>query len=92
MPRVVWAATAREDLIAIRKRLKQHSSDAAARVAERIRLRVRDLKDHPEIGRPGRVGATRELVITETEYLVIYVVSDHDTVVLLTVVSGRQDR
>lgn len=91
MPRVVWTAAAREDLIAIRKRLKQYSPNAAARVAERIRRRVIDLRDHPEIGRPGRVIGTRELVITDTDFLLIYVV-DNDTTILLTVVNGKQDR
>lgn len=43
------------------------------------------------MGKSGLIPGTRELVITETPYVVIYVV-ESEGVVLLGVVHGRQDR
>jgi toxin ParE1/3/4 len=41
-------------------------------VANRILKAVDLLQSHPEIGRPGRVVGTRELVIPDTPYIVPY--------------------
>ena len=45
---------------------------AAGRVVARILSAVELLKGNPAMGRPGRVPGTRELVVTETPYLVPY--------------------
>ena len=46
--------------------------DAAREIYAHIRARVADLANHPEIGRPGRVFGTRELVIEKYPCLVPY--------------------
>ncbi|ETW95415.1 MAG: hypothetical protein ETSY1_30775 [Candidatus Entotheonella factor] len=45
--------------------------------------------EHPHLGRVGRVADTRELVITDTPYIVPYMVSE-DRIILLRVLHGAQ--
>jgi len=56
--------------------------DAAQRVYDRILRSVRDLADMPNMGRPGRVEDTRELVIPNTLYIVAYTVFDEQVVII----------
>jgi len=49
----------------------------------------KDLAEHPELGRLGRVRGTRELVVTGTRYLLIYRVKG-DEIQILRVLHGRQ--
>ena len=46
--------------------------EAEARLVERIAASVERLKNHPALGRPGRLPNTRELVIAGTPYIVAY--------------------
>ncbi len=41
-------------------------------VYEEIRSQVAMLANHPQMGRPGRVRGTRELVVNRTPYVVAY--------------------
>ncbi|WP_238947807.1 type II toxin-antitoxin system RelE/ParE family toxin [Caldimonas brevitalea] len=43
------------------------------------------LLQHPEIGRPGRVSGTRELVISGFPYVIPYAIRDNESIVLLRV-------
>lgn len=45
---------------------------AARRVVGRIFEAVEQLSNHPGTGRPGRVPGTRELVVSNTRYIVPY--------------------
>jgi toxin ParE1/3/4 len=51
--------------------------------------RVDTLADHPEIGRPGRIPGTRELVITNTPFVVPYRVRG-DLIEVLSVFHGAR--
>ncbi len=55
--------------------IAREDPEAAARTVGRVRRAVRRVARHPEIGRPGRVSGTRELVVAETPYVVPYRVS-----------------
>ena len=46
------------------------------RTAERIIEATDRLEQFPYLGRPGRVNATRELVVPRTPYLLIYRIRD----------------
>lgn len=85
--RVSWQEDAIGDLIALRRYIAQENPRAAGQVAERIRLATRNLKAHPEIGRPGKIENTRELVIPGLPYIVIYRVY-RETAVILRVLHG----
>lgn len=45
---------------------------AAVEQGDRIHDQVDQLLDHPDLGRPGRVEKTRELVISRTPFIVVY--------------------
>tara|TARA_R110000787_G_scaffold75747_11_gene167500 strand:+ start:1100 stop:1387 length:288 start_codon:yes stop_codon:yes gene_type:complete len=70
---LLWSPEALQDLTDIRAYIAQDDPHAAKVVVERIvRLVAEQVPDNPEIGRPGRVAGTRELVITRTPFVVPY--------------------
>ena len=71
--------------------IRQLSPAGAKRIGSRVLEVVRHLRRHPEMGRESLVPGMRELVVTQTELIVLYVV-ENEAVVVLGVVSGRQDR
>jgi toxin ParE1/3/4 len=52
--------------------IADENPDAAERVEDRLVAATRHLLSHPEMGRPGRVPGTRELVVASTSYIVPY--------------------
>lgn len=87
--RVEWTAAAEESLLAIARYIAVETPRAALAVYEEIRRQVANLAEHPEIGRPGRVRGTRELVITRTPFIAAYRVKQ-EAVTVLAVLHGRQ--
>jgi toxin ParE1/3/4 len=77
------------DLEAIYEYIALDSLRSAWRTVERIAELLDLLEEHPYAGRPGRVGGTRELVITRTNYLAIYRI-DGDVVDIVRILHGRQ--
>jgi toxin ParE1/3/4 len=59
-------------------------------VAERILASVSLLAEHPNLGRPGRVAGTRELVVPGTPYVIPYRVKANRLEVI-AVFHGRQN-
>ncbi len=73
MTTLVWSGLALQDLEAARAYIAQDNPAAAQRVVLRILEVVEQLlTSNPEIGRPGRVSGTRELVVPETPFIVPY--------------------
>ncbi len=70
--KIVWSPTAVEDLKHLRSYIANDDPGAAAKVAKAILEGVENLREHPSMGRPGRVPHTRELVITRTPLIVPY--------------------
>jgi toxin ParE1/3/4 len=69
----VWSPEAIEDLIALREYIAQDDPSAARRIGLHIIENIETLlPNNPEMGRPGRVPATRELVIPRTPFVVPY--------------------
>ena len=67
----IWSPEAIADLAALRAYIAQDDPAAAQRVALHIIRNVETLlPNSPEMGRPGRVPGTRELVIPRTPYIV----------------------
>ena len=64
--------------------------EAARRLVDHIEEGVRRLSLHPNIGRPGRVPGTRELVIAGTPFLVVYRVAAGQAVVLAVLHGARR--
>ncbi len=86
---ISWRGRALEDLETARLYITASNPHAARRVLEAILAAVSRLSDTPEIGRPGRVAGTRELVIPRTPYIVAYTVLA-DEIVILDVLHGAQ--
>jgi addiction module RelE/StbE family toxin len=70
--RIIWLPAAGQDLVEIRHYIAEAHPAAAAQVAKRILDTVAYLRDHPEIGRVGRIPGTRELVLPGLPYIVPY--------------------
>jgi toxin ParE1/3/4 len=88
--RLVWSAESAEDLAALRAFIAADSPSAAKRVVRRIAEVVESLRpQNPEIGRRGRALGTRELVISQTPFLVAYRVHN-ETIEILRVLHGGQ--
>ena len=81
---VKWLRTALRNLDAEAAYIAQDDPAAARRVVQRVLKSVAMLGGQPEIGRPGRVPHTRELVVPDTRYIVPYRVRG-DTVQVLRV-------
>ena len=69
---VVWLPRAIKDRDAQIDYIAQDNPRAAVSQGDRIHEQVDQLLDHPEMGRPGRVEGTRELVISSTPFIVVY--------------------
>jgi toxin ParE1/3/4 len=75
--RIIWSPEATEDLADLRDYIARDNPDAAQRVAARIFQTIeRNLSENPELGHPGRVPDTRELVIPHTPVIIPYRLND----------------
>ncbi len=69
---ILWTDPAEADLDGILDHILAENPQAALSVYERIHERVGRLASFPYTGRPGRLHDTRELIIPETPYIVVY--------------------
>lgn len=63
---------------------------AARRIVARIRSAVEHLRAHPKLGRPGRVAGTRELVVSDTPFIVPYRVRESGIEILTVLHAARR--
>jgi plasmid stabilization system protein ParE len=70
--RVRWLRKALRNLDAEASYIATDDPAAARLVVARVLAAVATLADQPGLGRPGRVPATRELVVRKTRYIVPY--------------------
>ena len=87
--KIVWSRRTIQHLVSLRKFIAKDSDQNAALVAKRILESVDLLQSHPEMGRPGRVLGTRELVIPDAPYIAPYRVR-RDRLELIAVFHGHQ--
>jgi len=90
MYRLVWSREALDDLEELRSYIAADNPRAALGVFVRIVDLVALLPQQPDIGRPGRVPGTRELVVPNTPCIVAYSVVGADTVRVLGVRHGAR--
>ncbi len=83
--RLRWLKAALADLDEIFDYVAEDDVQAAARVLERIEQAVNALKQHPELGRSGRVTGTREFVVAGLPYSVVYRISPLQAIEILAV-------
>jgi toxin ParE1/3/4 len=71
--KIVWTARAQQHLRASYEYwTREKSEDAADLMLDRIFSAAELLEDHPELGRRGRVAATREFVLNPLPFLLAY--------------------
>jgi toxin ParE1/3/4 len=87
---IVWRGQAETDLHRIFDFVLQYDPEAAGRLCDRIERRVAQLRDHPLMGRPGRVGGTRELIVAGTPYIVACRVAGTQIDILAVIHASRR--
>jgi toxin ParE1/3/4 len=87
---IVWRRMALDDLEDARRYIARDNPRASARVYSAILTSVGRLANHPNLGRPGRVGGTRELVVPRTPYIVAYTVIDEAVMILSVMHTARK--
>lgn len=80
--RIRWTVPAARALEAIVDHVAADDPQAADGIAQRIRLAVERLGEHPKLGRTGRIRGTHELVIHGLPYVVPYGIRHREIQVL----------
>ncbi|MBI5556862.1 MAG: type II toxin-antitoxin system RelE/ParE family toxin [Deltaproteobacteria bacterium] len=70
MRKLEWTVPALQDLVAAGEYIAQENPNAAQRMAARVKEAAEHLRDHPNLGRPGRLSDTKELAISGTPFIV----------------------
>ena len=78
------------DLKMIGDYIAEENKEAAYQVLIQIQAAADSLALHPEIGRPGRVEKTRELVITGLPYILPYYIEKNEVRILAVIHSARK--
>jgi toxin ParE1/3/4 len=87
--RIVWTRLAVDDREQIFDFIGANNVEAALTIDERIQEAIENLSRFQEMGRPGRVPETRELVISDTPYIAAYQVGEA-SVLILRILHGAQ--
>jgi toxin ParE1/3/4 len=87
--KIRWVRLALDDLQKIDAFISSDNPSAAKKVLALIRGTTQLLKEHPQIGRPGRVAGTRELVISNTPFIVPYRVVSEEIQILRVIHGAR---
>ena len=87
---IIWLTTALNNLDELAEYIAQENPQAARQVLELIETQVNLLATQPALGRPGRVLGTRELVISNTHYLVPYRIKNNVVEILRVFHTSRK--
>jgi toxin ParE1/3/4 len=87
---IVWRRQADRDLEHAFDFILQYNPGAARDLCDWIERRVGQLRDHPYMGRPGRVAGTRELIVAGTPYIIAYRVMASRVEVLAIIHAARR--
>lgn len=86
--KIRWTPLAADDLSSAHEFLIEQNRSAAGKLMDRIFTAIEVLGRFPEMGRPGRVEGTRELVIAP--FIVAYRVTGTEVQVLSILHGGRK--
>ena len=70
--RLKWSEDAIKDLESLRLYIEQDKPEAARDVVIKILTATENLMEQPDMGRLGRVFGTRELIVSNTPYILPY--------------------
>lgn len=88
--KIVWTEDALRQLTEAREYIEFENPMAAERLIDQIETSVHRLRVFPLMGRSGFRPTTRELVVPNTPYIVVYLVRG-ETVYILAVIHGATD-
>ena len=88
--KIAWTRQAVEDLNSAHAYIAADRPTAAVHIAERIKNAIHSVSRYPEIGRPGRVEGTRELVVAGTPFIVPYRIKRDRVEILAVLHSARR--
>ena len=88
---IVWSPRAIEHLAHLREYITRDNPNAANRIASALLEAVERLAKLPNLGRPGRVAGTRELVVSGTPFIIPYRLRG-DRLEIVAVFHARQKR
>ena len=87
---VVWLPRAEKALATLYRAAAEENPTAALGLLTRIDEAVRRLEAFPNLGRPGRVPGTRELVVDRTPFIIPYRVRGGEVQILRVLHGSRQ--
>lgn len=67
--------------------IAEDNFSAAREMVSRIFKAVQNLKKHPRMGKEGRCNGTRELILAQTPYIVVYVLKENE-IQIVAVIHG----
>lgn len=85
-----WLDDAVDDLQSLRDYIAAENPVAANQIAKRILKVVSHLSEQPGIGRQGRVPNTRELIVSDTPFIIPYRVKKNTIEILRVVHAAMQ--
>ena len=88
--RIKWLRTASKNLDAAASYIAKDDPEAAQKMFWHIWNSVEALGEHPEIGRPGRIFGTRELVISGYPFIVPYRIRGKEVQILRVFHTSQQ--
>jgi addiction module toxin, RelE/StbE family len=88
--KIAWTKRAIADLNAAYDYVAEAAPDAAEVIIERIEKSLESLRQFPEMGRPGRVKDTREVVVPRTPFILPYRVRKNRIEILAVLHSARR--
>ena len=88
--RIRWTVPAATALDKIQDYIARENPKAAFEVVQRMRIAVSQLELHSNVGRPGRVHGTSELVIHDLPYIVPYRIKNNEAQILSVYHTSRK--
>lgn len=87
---VLWLEESIKDLKEIGFHIKKDNPAAAYRVLIKIKASGDSLEHNPELGRPGRVKNTRELIVAGLPYILPYYIKKRQIRILAVMHASRK--
>ncbi len=88
--RIRLTKIAERDIEAVEAFIRDENPPAAIQTVLRILEAIKVLVEFPNIGRPGRVSGTRELVVSSSPFIVVYKVFRNTVLVLRVLHTARR--
>ena len=89
--KVRWTRQALDDLRHLHEYIAEESPQSAGEMVARIHQAATvNLKEHPRMGKKGRVPDTRELVLAGTPYLLVYVLENSEIHIVTVLHTSRR--